>query len=361
MKLHRGNQAALTEEDLRRRNALAKMLLVLILLFLIILFGSIAWFSMNTGVSTDGLGVTAGARGFELRVSTENEETAGEKIGFHNLYGSGFLDYVHSLLGITTGGSNGQTICWRMADGDKKLMPGSEGSLEFQVVPSGTLRYSIDYTAYTADTEEARDEQDNVILDEDGLPVENVLALHEITESSEQDEQAGVAYLKSHILFFTGRETVTTKVAGKTFYRYHGWIEDPSDFTMTPDANGNVTIYWIWPNTFGQLALYDRTDAENFPYLRETVSVLDDTGEGTPGDADSDRAKLTAYLQDADNSVFAGSPGENTTFAAQLSALYSNRTTGTAYEKLSEGYNSADQIIGKNLDFVMLKLTADAQ
>lgn len=92
------------------------------------------------------------------------------------------------------------------------------------------------------------------------------------------------------------------------------------------------------------------------------MSVLDSTGEGTAGSTTSDRAKLTAHLKTNAEKFF---EQEDDTapvnYSVQIDAFYSNKTSSsTAYSLLSNGYNAADQVIGSQLDFVMLKMTASS-
>ena len=55
---------------------------------------------------------------------------------------------------------------------------------------------------------------------------------------------------------------------------YSGFITDITDITLTPDANDEAVIYWIWPNTLGQIALDSSLEADRAYLSNGAVSVL---------------------------------------------------------------------------------------
>lgn len=326
------------EQDVKnmRKAALIKMIAMGVFLVVVIIFGSIAWFTSSKEVEGTGMQMTASYNGFNLQV-----ENTGN-IGFSPLY-SFLEDSIHGNTGtITNDEENGQYVQWRMTDGDDQLKPGSEGSLEFTVISTGadisSLHYSIKLRTFTEQVEVSEEEENGKTVQ-----VQNIIGLNEITdESGSVDERKGSEYLKHHILFFKNR---TGSVDDG--YQYSGFISDPSDFELTLN-DGKATIYWVWVNTFGQLAL---TSADS-TYIKSNLPVLNASGET------NDRSSVTAYMTSNADKIFNGSQN----YSALISTLYSKRSSEESYQdeydKLSDGYNSADQTIGGYLNYVLIQLTA---
>ena len=314
--------------DDKRRDTVIKTVILLILAFIIFVLATIAWFTMNKSTTSAGMSVKAGNTGFELHVADGD-------IGYRDLY---------ELIGLTPNDNTdtdssaaGQMISWRMADGDSELKPGSEGVLEFTVTPAGTtLKYSLDLLAYTATTHvETEDEVETEVID----------ALTEIpNDDSSAGEAAAVDYINKHIMYFTHRTGTA-----QTGYTYSGFISDKADFELEL-TNGAGTIYWIWPNTIGQIML-ESTDTS---YITG-VPVLDTTDSEQYSE---DRAALTAYMKTNASSFFSGSDP----YSTLIDTLYTKRGNGQSYKTefdlLSEGYNMADQTIGNHIDYVLIHLLA---
>lgn len=318
-------------------------------LFTLVIFiiASIAWFTMNRENETDGMNLQSENNGFDLQVESGT-------IGFEDLYE--YLD--DNLTGnsdtITNDLVGGQVISWRMSDGDESVRPGSQGELHFKVIPKGTdisnLKYHLHLTAYSAEThiEYETDEFDNTTQNE------IVDSLTEIISSNYSGTILSAAdYINNHVMFFTGRHGNT-----KENYEYYGFIDDKDDFTLELDEQGNGVIYWIWPNTFGQIAL-ESTDTE---YIKGSPVLY--TGYE---DYEDDRDNMTAYLKSNSEVVFSGL--EN--YSNLIGTLYDKKDgTGaysgsgpqsykTEFDKLSEGYNAADQTIGTYVDYILIEMKAD--
>ena len=325
-----------------RKKAIYNLILILTAAF-VVLIGilTMAWFAKNMKTGMSGMNVSVDAGGFNLRVSS------GE-IGFSNLHR--FLD--SSLTGnngtITNESANGQVISWRFVDGDDMLMPGSQGVLEFDVVSNGGnidhLKYKLAITGYVVT-------RSHTVTD--NTDPENPIETEEIDELEEINASNGytgailnaVSYLNSHILFFTGRNGSSVED-----YTYYGFIDDKESFELTLN-NGAGKIYWIWPNTLGQIAL----DATDTNYI-SGVPVLY-SGSATYSD---DRTALITYLKEHQTGIFKGT---ETSYSSLVDDLYSkkgsNQPYKTEFDKLSEGYNSADQEIGNLIDYVLVHMIVD--
>lgn len=231
-----------TEEELRRlrKTKLIKLGTAAVFSALILIFMTIAWFSMNRETSTSGMGVQVAAAPFELAVE-------GSNVGALSYKQSGTLEsptytpseiYSKADNGTTakeltngslqegvyyTDGSNPK-IKWRLTDdyNDKGLGPNSQGALAFKVIPNSSgsfdVTFSINLEGYTA----TQSKNTNGSYDVESISL--------IDSNSSANEKAAVDYLKGHILFFSGRENVGTEAA--PVYEYTGFL-DPNEFTLS--------------------------------------------------------------------------------------------------------------------------------
>ena len=156
----------------RRRASLFKIGAVMILAFIVWVFSSIAWFSMNRETGTSGMGVQVAAAPFELAVEGTNVGALSYKQSGtvqsptytpSEIYakadnGTAAKELANGSLedGVYyTDGSNPK-IKWRLTDdyNDKGLGPNSQGALAFKVIPNsfGTfdVAFSINIEGYTA-------------------------------------------------------------------------------------------------------------------------------------------------------------------------------------------------------------------
>jgi len=321
------------EQERKRKLLLLKFGAMGILTAIIIIIGSIAWFTMSGEVKSNGTKASSSNNGFELQVDGTGE------IGFLEFYQNLEAAFSGNTGTITNNEPNGQFVRWRMADGDDQLCPNAQGELRFKVISKGAdiseLRYNLQIRAFV--------EKPSTVLVDGDTETTVLSRIEEITENNgSASEKLGAKYLNGHILLFRAR-TVTS---GK--YQYSGFIDDPTDFTLTLDSEGNAVIYWIWVNTFGQLAL----TANDTYYIKNNLPVLNSTGE------ENDRDLITDYLSDNVQSVFNG----NQDYVALLESLYEDRADNKDYheqfDKLSSGYNSADQTIGGFIDYALVQLTA---
>ena len=332
----------MSQDELKkiRRMSYIKMAAMVGVFVAVLAFGSIAWFTQSREVEGSGVQMKATYDGFDLQVSGNGS------IGFSNLYAS-LENAIKGNSGtITNNETDGQFIRWRMENDDDKLSPGSEGVLNFKVISRGAdisrLQYNLTIRAFVEETETTQQEVDGELV-----PVTTVTGIDEITsEHGTASQKLGANYLRGHILYFKSR----TGTSGN--YQYSGFIDNPSDFDLTLDSEGNAVIYWIWVNTFGQIAL---TSADT-DYIQGNLPVLDAVGEA------NDRAAVTEYLSDNVGSIFDG----NEAYSTLLETMYNKRKNQPAvkdayrdeFERLSNGYNSADQTIGGYIDYALVELTA---
>ena len=75
------------------------------------------------------------------------------------------------------------------------------------------------------------------------------------------------------------------------------------------------------------------------------------------GTAQQDRDALIAYIKANYSKIFSGLSSEDQTSISSIT--YDNLKNSALLGALCDAYNAADQIIGVNLDYFMLELTAD--
>ena len=357
-----------TEEELRRlrKMKLIKLGTAAFLSALILIFMTIAWFTMNRDVGTSGMGVKTAPAPFELAVEGTNVGALSYKQSgtvqspvytSSEIYGK--ADDGTTAKELTNGsledgvyytdGSNPK-IKWRLTDdyNDKGLGPNSQGALAFKVIPNSSgsfdVTFSINLEGYTA----TQSKNTNGSYDVESISL--------IDSNSSANEKAAVDYLKGHILFFSGRENVGTEAA--PVYEYTGFL-DPNEFTLseikgtTVNATEGtaipVTIYWVWANTFGQM-----------------VFSADDNGGKTPvAYNDTTRDDIREYVVGNPTKIF-----DDMTEASILSKIATEENdeytfdsdtvdSGTNFADLTLGYNKADQKIGTNVRYMLLILDAN--
>jgi len=402
LKLHIKKAAASPEEEQQRNRkvALVKLLAILIFFVLVIVFGSIAWFAANKESAASGMGVKVGTNDFELRVSGDNlgaksytqnriPDPEDDEKTITTYSGSDILNFAALFSKYKNGTSSGDNfdtdsanpeIKWRLtADYDTKedkgLGPGSDGMLTFWIVSKkeGTIdpTFSIDLEGYVAPNQQKNDNGSYEVDEAD---------MSKITASSGTAYTA-LSYLSGHILFFNHRDGAGTSASP---YTYTGLL-DKESFTLS-DVKGSVQtthvgdtirvdLYWVWPNTFGQMVLPKSENSNRTPIFTET----DDENAENPENAVRLKAKADVqdYVLDHISTIFDLSKmsfAEGVaTDAAKIAAVkelmatsdtvddetvytFDGEAVNSHLSELSSGYNNADQKIGTNVNYALIAL-----
>lgn len=354
------------EERRKQKKRIVKLVLLMTLIALIIVFASIAWFTMNRDVGTSGMGIQVAAAPFELAVE-------GTNVGALSYKQSGTVQSpTYTLSDIYAKADNGTTakelangsledgvyytdgsnpkIKWRLTDdyNDKGLGPNSQGTLAFKVIPNSSgsfdVTFSINLEGYTA----TQSKNTNGSYDVESISL--------IDSNSSENEKSAVDYLNGHILFFSGRRNAGTDES--PIYEYTGFL-DPSEFTLseikgtTVNATEGtaipVTIYWVWANTFGQMVFSAADNGNKTPVAFDTTTRADIreyiVGNPTKIFDDMTEANILSKLATETNNEY--------TFDAETVG------SGTNFADLTLGYNKADQKIGTNVRYLLLILDAN--
>ena len=323
------------------RPAVMRLISMTIAVVVIFSFGSVAWFTAFQNAEPNGAAIKTGSLPFELAAA--NSET----------------DYNYYLEAESTNTDEQQTstmvdtIKWFMDDvtateDNHGLHPGSHGSFTFKLYPKKQDDIIIQFSIKTSAYQYQRDNSGNILLDDQDV---------EMIEVIDADEDAA-KFVGGHILFFEKYNEVT----GNYAERINGYFQyDIAEHSVEAqfDSSGEIyypiTVYWIWPNTFGQI-VFDRGDAD----LRDAAMFDQSQTAYTPVGSDTPitpRNELIQYiLEDSGDYFFSNLE----TGAASLDTMLSSAENIKTYIiPLSNGYNNADQVIGENVNFVLCELFAD--
>ncbi len=323
------------------RAKLIRLVSMLIFSVAILVFASIAWFTMNKDVGTSGMGVKVGPLPFELKTS-----------GSTGLY-DGFLDDTVSGYGSGSTTAESAGIKWKLTSASNVenlysesgtptsaqfneitrsdseqygLNPGDSGTLEFSIIPNTppvSVSFKLEVTGYKASFDSSNYKTDDDLVLVSDSAVNN--------------------YKSSHILFF-----------------YVG--EDNKKHLLTPDGfdvnnisvETSKTLYWVWIPTLQQ--------------------ILDADIEALEEDAAKTASKEVRRYFFENPSYFLKATGtESFTFAvekqndinAEEAAIIANIGTyalnGRNYSHYAGMYNDADQTIGDNINYILIELLAGAE
>lgn len=340
-------------EDLKkRRTSLIKLGAVMILAFIVWVFSSIAWFSMNQQVESGGMQI--GNQGALFTVQpVDSPYAAGiyddptqSSTYVRNLLLSGASKEANVLtwtitndVAVTGSDTNevtvnkGKNIGNGPAEGySGGIKPGSSGELQFKFIPSSSVDAELTFDIYAYSVE----------YDNDGDEDKSTIAL--IGDSASADRQLAKNLMNGHILLFKDYNTSTKKYSGLIYTDEFLRIMSETYTVETTES-----IYWVWPESLSELVL-DDTDNSHKKNLRGKKSLCADR---------KDILKLfknhpSWFLLDPESpnktwSEFTSS----TTDAVVVSTINNN------YALYSSYYNEADQSIGTNVAYILLNMNAE--
>ncbi|MBR1929857.1 MAG: hypothetical protein IJ833_00025 [Lachnospiraceae bacterium] len=327
-----------------------------------------AWFASNREVSGSNMVVSVQNDMFELRVAGNNvvDGNINSSINIfskadENNYARGLTDADGIPVEAGTGwqgadvpagymtGEGNATIKWRLTNEDMKagIGPNSQGAFTFYVVPKSTgtltINFELGIRGYMAEQTKQEDGTYNV------SSLTEISTIDNSTQNAIENANA-VGYLNSHILFFEERTEEPPYAYSK--------LCDKSGFQRTfenvqKDVPIPVTLYWIWPNTLGQMVF---AASEN----GGRIAVAADAGE----ENGTTKVQLQQYLLDEATVLFKGVSNPKSLMSDMETVNEENIYTfnrnklRTNYSILSMGYNEADQAVGTRIQYMLLILTA---
>lgn len=322
------------EERRKQKKRIVKLVLLMTLIALIIVFASIAWFSMNRDVGTSGMGISVAGVNYEITMLS----------GGNN--GKYYDDY-HSLV------KDSSALIWQMTDDSNMdnyedsgtssssgseeedtegIHPGSFGVVSFYVTPKINtvyLDFQFEILGYTAAENETT---------------------HEITMTQLNSTLGPAKYLNGHILLFENR----SGTAGN--YTYSNPILSNEDMKRVIsgkryDGNGTrtrVDIYWVWPNTLSKIV-----DARSCTKMTITEVPFTDTSS-------ADYTKIITNVETYPQyylKIVETNEEESEIGSGTESSSITVSDIATDYDVYGDYYDQADNDIGMGVNFVLLKMS----
>lgn len=349
--------------------------IIVVAAFIVMIVASIAWFVSNTRVDATGVAIRPADMPFDLAAAGTGSSVSADQGTYDDLLtvSPGASKEIEGKKYWSTDGSH-TSICWAVTpesnmnntgeDGKPTgIEPGSYGKMTFYIIPNkdGPLKVTLDLVLTGYQIADGKKNEENVTKND----------LTEVTDPSLQQ------LLEGHVLLFAGYD----EAAGC----YKGWISrDAGEWSMKSDSeteaavlesksgkltwnNTNakkdtaypVTIYWIWPERLeSYLRKADGYSGKNpllFPENpsseENALSVLPENLFATMGEVEGDSSS-NRYFRWEDSVKFQEHVTKDT-----LSQIR-EKFNPALYSMVAAYYDSADQYLGKNVQYVQLKLDA---
>ena len=363
------------EEINKRLITLYKKGAMCIIAFAIIILAAIAWFSKNKDVSSSGMGVTMTGMPFELAAyGTEGTRNSATIISAEPEYQEGTPTTISGTTYYATGaGTN--AIRLQYSTGESEIGPGGSGVLDLNLISKvdDSLAVDIDLNVkayatvdkYNLDANNQKipklDENDNPIYEEDGTtPVyqttPSLVAVSDLNTTDYNISNLNLTelrtaenYIKGHVMFFENEGHMETTgdpgeeeiVEDSSYYytdplinRHYEWSTNNTEV----DKIHHIPIYWMWPNTLGQILLDGKYN------MRSGIPVVKDANNV------AEKTEMVTYLKNNKSIVFTNSTDIS-------DSMIINHPTQANFDLMSSGYNAADFAIGSNIDYFLIEVT----
>ena len=349
--------------------------IIVVAAFIVMIVVSSAWFVSNTRVDATGVAIRPADMPFDLAAAGTESNASADRGMYDELLtvSPGASREIDGKKYWSTDGSH-TSICWAVTpesnmnntDEDGKptgIEPGSYGKMIFYIIPNkdGPLKVTLELVLAGYQIADDKKNAENVTKND----------LTEVTDPSLQQ------LLEGHILLFAGYN----EKAGC----YKGWISrDAGVWRMSlgsgteaavlevksgkltwnntnaqKDTAYPVTIYWIWPERLeSYLRKADGYSGKNpllFPEDRSSedkaLSALPENLFETMGEVEQNSSS-NRYFRWEDSAKFQENVTKDT-----LSQIR-EKFNPALYSMVAAYYDSADQYLGKNVQYVQLKLDA---
>jgi hypothetical protein len=290
---------------------------------IILVFASIAWFTMNRDVGTSGMGVKV--QGLPYTIQTHDTsgyyKTAWEKTGSEAL----------EWLVTSTNNFDNHSDAIEPGEEEPSLEPGDSGCLEFRVNPQSSDSITVDclFEIKAYKEEVVKDDNGDTVVDDNGNPV---TTLTQITTGN----TAG--YIDGHILLFYGideNEKYTGLINNDYDEDLETYLEQRvlSEQTYEKDGITYTTIYWYWPERLNEL-----TDSTKIKF------------------AASEQNGVITYIARNKDKFFKNCSETTEKVSSDLTALSGGTSTDQVYNHYSLMYDNADLEIGNYISYIVLSM-----
>ena len=299
----------------------------LIGLAIVLIICTVAWFTMNEFNHISGVDMTDSDMPFELQTNGTDEKL--NKALLNKLeykYGESIADSKNSTS------DNVHQIYWLMNDesnmyndkpNSKGINPGTNGSLTFYVVPKTDEKLEISFNLNIS----AYSNKDNELTAVDDDNVLNFINGH-IMFFQKYDKSNGYSDLIQNCKF---NVTIDNAEAGKEY---------------------PVTIYWVWPDTLGQYLLQDSDiNLSGDQICKDDISRKNFAKEMTKN--------YNKYFETKNNNKLVENDKLSDIYSAALENMVDGKYKLSYFSALSMAYNDADEIIGTNVNTLLIQLNAE--
>lgn len=349
--------------------------IIVVAAFIVMIVVSIAWFVSNTRVDATGAAIRPADMPFDL-AAAGTESNASADRGMYDELLTVSLGASREIKGKKYWSTDGShtSICWAVTpesnmnntgeDGKPTgIEPGSYGKMTFYIIPNkdGPLKVTLDLVLTGYQIADNKKNEANVTQND----------LTEVTDPSLQQ------LLEGHVLLFAGYN----EKAGC----YKGWISrDAGEWSMRlgseteaavlesksgkltwnntnakKDTAYPVTIYWIWPERLesylrkadGYSGKNPLLFSENPSSEENALSALPENLFETMGEVE-ENSSSNRYFRWEDSEKFQENVTKDT-----LSQIR-EKFNPALYSMVAAYYDSADQYLGKNVQYVQLELDA---
>lgn len=349
--------------------------IIVVAAFIVMIVASIAWFVSNTRVDATGAAIRPADMSFDLAAAGTESSVSADRGMYDELLtvSPGASREIKGKKYWSTDGSH-TSICWAVTpesnmnntgeDGKPTgIEPGSYGKMTFYIIPNknGPLKVTLDLVLTGYQIADDKKNEENVTQND----------LTEVTDPSLQQ------LLEGHILLFAGYN----EKAGC----YKGWISrDAGEWSMRlgseteaavlesksgkltwnntnakKDTAYPVTIYWIWPERLesylrkadGYSGKNPLLFSENPSSEENALSALPENLFETMGEVE-ENSSSNRYFRWEDSVKFQENVTKDT-----LSQIR-EKFNPALYSMVAAYYDSADQYLGKNVQYVQLELDA---
>jgi len=349
--------------------------IIVVAAFIVMIVVSIAWFVSNTRVDATGVAIRPADMPFDLAAAGTESSVSADRGMYDELLtvSPGASREIKGKKYWSTDGSH-TSICWAVTpesnmnntgeDGKPTgIEPGSYGKMIFYIIPNkdGPLKVTLELVLAGYQIADDKKNAENVTKND----------LTEVTDPSLQQ------LLEGHILLFAGYN----EKAGC----YKGWISrDAGVWRMSlgsgteaavlevksgkltwnntdaqKDTAYPVTIYWIWPERLeSYLRKADGYSGKNPLLFPENLSSEENALLALPENLFATMSKVeknsssNRYFRWEDSAKFQENVTKDT-----LSQIR-EKFNPALYSMVAAYYDSADQYLGKNVQYVQLKLDA---
>ncbi|WP_294483580.1 hypothetical protein [uncultured Ruminococcus sp.] len=365
----------LAEKKKNQKKSLIKLGTMGVISLILFIFSSIAWFNMNRDVGIGEMSLKTSAMPFEIAAyGTEGVRNEEAISSVAPEYKQGSPTTLSDITYYATGAGT-DAVRLRYSTGESEVGPGGNGVLDLYLISkvNGSLAIDINLNVkayatvdkYEIDANDqkipATDENDAPLYEEDGItPIyQTTPTLAAISDLNTTDYNISTSYLttlrsaenyiKGHVMFFeneghmemtggSGEEVIDPDSSyyytGPLINRHYMWSTSSTEVNEVH----HIPIYWMWPNTLGQILLDGKYN------MRSGIPLVKDADNAV------EKTEMATYLKDNKSLVFANA-------SAIDDSVIINHPTQADFDLMSSGYNTADFNIGSNIDYFLIEVT----